>query len=154
MFGKPTGGRELKGRPMSVCHFVIHVLLQAPCVASEKELIIGCKFVASRVFSLIVFKAWSKLFKSLMYLFKSLSFPWGLARGSGASVNDSPESTKGRRRVDVWPTSVSREPMGAASRAWHHVARGAIKAGTRRSIVLCCGSKRTSRKSSKKSSRS
>ena len=31
-------------------------MLQAPCAASEKELIIDCKFVASRVFSLIVFK--------------------------------------------------------------------------------------------------
>ncbi len=52
--------------------------------------------------------------------------------------------------VDVCPTSASRETMGAASRAWHHVAWGAIKAGTLRSIVLCCGSKRTSRKSSEK----
>ena len=32
-------------------------MLQAPCVAPEKELIIDCKFVASRVFSLIVFKS-------------------------------------------------------------------------------------------------
>ena len=32
-------------------------LLQALCVAPEKELIIDCKFVASRVFSLIVFKS-------------------------------------------------------------------------------------------------
>ena len=52
--------------------------------------------------------------------------------------------------VDVCLTSASRETMGAASRAWHHVAWGAIKAGTLRSIVLCCGSKRTSRKSSEK----
>ena len=34
--------------------------------------------------------------------------------------------------------------MGEASRAGHHVAWGAIKVGTRGSIVLCCGSKRTS----------
>ena len=31
-------------------------LLQVPCVAPEKVLIIDCKFVASRVFNLIVFK--------------------------------------------------------------------------------------------------
>ena len=31
-------------------------LLRAPCVAPEKVLIIDCKFVASRVFNLIVFK--------------------------------------------------------------------------------------------------
>ena len=35
----------------------VYDVLQAPCVASEKELISDCKFVASRVFSLIVFKS-------------------------------------------------------------------------------------------------
>ena len=55
--------------------------------------------------------------------------------------------------VDVCPTSASGETMGAASRAWHHVAWGAIKAGTLRSIVLCCGSKRTRSEIERKASR-
>ena len=52
-------------------------------------------------------------------MFKSLSFPWGLARGSGACVKWALVKLP---RADVRP----KEPMGEASRAGHHVARGAI----------------------------
>ena len=69
-------------------------------------------------------------------LFKSLSFPWGLARDSGACV-------KWLQLSPVGLTSAPREPMGEASRAGHHVGSGRYRSGDTGAHLPFCWSERT-----------
>ena len=58
-------------------------MLQAPRVAPEKELIIDCKFVTSRVFNLkLSFKAWSNRIEVDVIVWK-LVLSLGISSGLG-----------------------------------------------------------------------